>query len=183
MKVAVIIGIVVLLLMAQHFIVINASTEQNQSQPADVIIVLGARGEAGRRRADHAAHLYRQGVAPFIICTGGYTLDLPLSEASEMCQEIADSGVPWSALLLEQQSYDTWQNGEYSVAIMRSYGWKSAVIVSDDYHLLRASMIFKRLGITISTSAAQETAGQLSQSEKTPSTLREVVGLMITLVK
>jgi uncharacterized SAM-binding protein YcdF (DUF218 family) len=124
------------------------------ARPADVIIVLGAGlnpdntpSEAMRRRTEHAANLWRQDVAPIIICSGGLPGRATRSEASA-CQELLEGhGVPGEAVILEERSRSTEENALDSRAIMDANGWQTAVIVSDGYHLLRASWLFERAGI------------------------------------
>lgn len=127
---------------------------QDQARPADVIIVLGA-GEMGtQRRAQHAARLYRDGIAPFILCSGGYRGPDGRREA-EVCADLARAaGVPASALVLEPRSRTTEQNARYAAEILRGRGWESAVVVSDSFHLLRARWLFAREDVTVWTSPA-----------------------------
>ncbi len=52
-------------------------SQQDQRQPVDAIVVLGAAQYNGRpspvlrARLDHALGLYRDGVAPLVVVTGG----------------------------------------------------------------------------------------------------------------
>jgi uncharacterized SAM-binding protein YcdF (DUF218 family) len=133
----------------------------DRAQPADVIIVLGSGlrrdsrpGPALIRRAQRAAELYAQGYAPAIICTGGYTDGRTRSEA-DGCREVLEaSGVPAEAIFLEERSRSTEENAFYAEPIMQANGWRTAVLVSDGYHLLRAQWIFSQEGITVYPSPA-----------------------------
>lgn len=133
----------------------------DRAQPADVIIVLGSGlrrdsrpGPALIRRSQRAAELYAQGYAPAIICTGGYTDGRTRSEA-DGCREVLEaSGVPAEAIFLETRSRSTEENAFYAEAIMQANGWRTAVLVSDGYHLLRAQWIFSQEGIVVYPSPA-----------------------------
>lgn len=56
-----------------------------------------------------------------------------------------EKGIPRSALLVESQSKDTAQNLAGAQRLMSSAGLRTAVIVSDPYHLRRAGMLARRL--------------------------------------
>ena len=62
-------------------------SQQDQRQPVDAIVVLGAAQYNGRpspvlrARLDHALGLYREGLAPLIVVTGGVGRGDTTSEA------------------------------------------------------------------------------------------------------
>jgi uncharacterized SAM-binding protein YcdF (DUF218 family) len=135
--------------------------QTDRAQPADVIIVLGSGlnhdlspGPALVRRATRGAALWQAGYAPAIICSGGYAGWASRSEASGCAQVLREQGVPDEAIITEELSRSTDENAIYSHEIMRDHGWDSAVVVSDGYHLLRATWIFSAEGVTFTTSPA-----------------------------
>ena len=150
-------------------------------RPSDVIVVLGAGLRRDNqpnlaliRRSEQGAVLYHEGVAPFIICSGGYAQNRTRSEA-DACREILESnGVPRSAIVMEDRSRSTEENAIYTREIMQTRGWSTAVIVSDGYHMLRAQWIFTDYGIDIVTSPAP-TRPRLSTF--VTSVAREIVAL------
>jgi len=165
---------------------IDAYGMVDRAQPADVIIVLGTQvfpgGRAGpslARRADHAAALYHQGYAAHVICTGGFTEPEPKSEAQVACERIVEAGVPREAVTLEERSTSTEENAAFTAAIMRERGWRSAIIASDGYHLLRATLMFQRAGVEAYPSPAQATAGPMHPVERIVREVREVGGLIL----
>jgi uncharacterized SAM-binding protein YcdF (DUF218 family) len=132
---------------------------QDFAQPADVIIVLGAGlhadntpAEAFWGRAEHAAELWERGLAPVILCSGGLAGRATRSEASVCGELLQQYGVPPDAVVLEDRSRSTEENALESRAMMDANGWRTAIIVSDGYHLLRASWLFQRVGIESYTS-------------------------------
>lgn len=133
----------------------------DHADTADVIVVLGAGlnrnngpGPALIRRADRAATLYASGVASTVICTGGYGYGRTRSEADACAELLRARGVPDAAIVLEDRSRSTEENALYTREIMDAGGWETAVVVSDGYHLLRATWIFSRAGISHTTSPA-----------------------------
>jgi len=128
---------------------IQASTTLDESSSADAIIVLGAGiqrdGTAGRaltRRATRAAELYRQGLAPRLLCSGGMPVTRPRSEAAACAEVLRNLGVPPEAIFLEEQSRSTEENALYSAAWMQAQGLGRALVVSDGFHMWRTRLIF-----------------------------------------
>lgn len=122
---------------------------QNNPQKSDVIIVLGAGlnrsgapGPALTRRANHAADLWEQDFADFLICTGGQAYPAPRSEAAACREILLNRGIPAENILMEDNSRSTEENALGTLALIEEYHWQSALIVSDSYHVFRAGLIF-----------------------------------------
>ncbi len=150
-----------LLLMMVLMILVVTYGRVDRAQAADVIVVLGAGlrpdnrpGPALIRRAGQAAVLWQQGLAPNIICTGGVPVRSTRSEASGCRDVLMDNGVPSDAIWLEEDSHSTEENALYTYEIMNAQGWQQAIVVSDGYHLLRATLLFRQQGIPNTTSPA-----------------------------
>lgn len=128
--------------------------DQNNAQSSDVIIVLGAglrrdgrAGDALWRRSLVAAQAYHDGLAPNVVCTGGVSETQTRSEA-DACREILiGEGVPPGAVVLEGGSHSTEENALNTRTIMADRGWKTAVVVTDSFHMMRAGWIFSAYGI------------------------------------
>ena len=114
----------------------------------DTIIVLGTPADADGNptpeqlaRVTEAVREYERGIAPRLLFTGGPAHN-QFAEANVMANSAAAQGIPPSAIFVETAATDTIHNACYSARIMQSHGWHSAEIVSSDYHLSRAAMIF-----------------------------------------
>jgi len=134
---------------------------RDNSRTADAIIVLGAGIEADGSpsktltvRAQHGAELWRQNIAPVIICTGGIVGSAPRAEASACEDVLIAEGIPADAILSEYQSINTQTNVRFSKELMENNGLQNAVVVSSRYHLLRAQWLFWRAHVPIYTSPA-----------------------------
>ncbi len=149
----------------------------DRARPADVIIVLGGGDIGTTRRAIHAAALYGQGYAPFVLCAGNIIMGEPFSEAERCAQVAREHGVPAEAIVKDEISRSTEENAIQAAAIMRAHGWRDAVLVSDDFHLWRAKWLFEEKGITVWPSPAQVTTGSLPTSDLLYSVLREVAAV------
>ena len=121
--------------------------------PADAIIVFGAAEYAGhpspvlRKRLDHAFDLFRQGIAPVVITTGGAASDPSFSEGGVGSSYLEHRGIPERNLIAETQGSDTAQSAVRVAVIMRANGLHSCVAVSDAYHVFRIRKLLEHEGI------------------------------------
>lgn len=134
---------------------IHTFGQHNNVQQADAIVVLGAglrrnntAGDALYRRSAWAAELWSQGIAPYVVCTGGQTPGYSRSEAEGCRDVVVENGVPFSAVILENRSRSTEENAINTQEIMRAQGWDDIVLVTDSFHMMRADWIFNDVGIT-----------------------------------
>lgn len=160
--------------------------QTDRADRADVIIILGAGtrvdGTPNRpqtRRVRHAATLYQRGIAPYLLCTGGLTDNHPKSEAQTCIDLLRSLGIPESAILSEHISTNTMENVIESRKVMDAARLRTAVVVSDDFHLFRAEWLFHEYSMTVSVSPAQATQGRLSYVTAASSTFREVGSLFL----
>jgi hypothetical protein len=66
-----------------------------------------------------AADRYHRGLAPLIIATGGVNRHNRINEAREFHRILTGSGVPDSAIRIEDRSANTWQNVEFALPFLR----------------------------------------------------------------
>jgi len=132
---------------------------QDETESADIIIVLGAGlrddgrpGPALTRRSRQGANLWHQGVAPLVLCTGGRSEYYPRTEAAACREILLGAGLPAGAILTEKRSRSTEENAIYSRHILDGMRLARAVLVSDSYHMLRARWLFQLQGIEVMTS-------------------------------
>lgn len=120
-------------------------------KPAPAIIVLtawttsdGVLSEEAMRRTHMAARLYREGLAPLVIISGGEaTGELRLESADFMGQFANELGIPWSAILLEKKSRNTYTSAIHVRALCREMGIDRALLVTDAAHMRRAVAAFR----------------------------------------
>ncbi len=130
---------------------------RDEVRRADVIVVFGAAEYSGhpspvyRARLDHAYDLYRHGIAPVVITTGGSGEDPHFSEGGVGRDYLAKRGVPETALIAETQSDNTAQSAERVATIMKANGMRNLVAVSDAYHEFRIKQLLQEQGVTVFT--------------------------------
>lgn len=124
-----------------------------QLRRADAILVLGAAQYNGRpspvlkARLDHALDLYERGYAERLIFTGGVGQGDTLSEGEVSRRYAVDAGVPDSVILVERQGVTSAESMGYAAALMRANDLRSALVVSDSYHMMRLDVLARRSGI------------------------------------
>ena len=103
-------------------------------------------------RVYYAAHLYREGRAPFVMLSGG-TIDWmsngPSTPAAEMADIITFMGVPESALWLEDKSQNTHENAVFSAQMLKEKGIHRILLVTSAIHMPRAMAVFKKQGLEV----------------------------------
>jgi uncharacterized SAM-binding protein YcdF (DUF218 family) len=127
----------------------------DEAQPADAIIVLGAAEYRGKpspvleARLNHALFLYLKGLAPRVITTGGAGGDPVFTEGSVGRAYLTTHGVPPEAIVVEREGESTAQSVATVVEIMRRMSLKSAIVVSDGYHIFRVKKMLESSGLKV----------------------------------
>lgn len=156
-----IIGIVTAIaIISSAIIAINILIGWNRLKPvkSDCIIVLGCKVSGTvlspflKSRVDEAIRLYKAGYGKYIIVSGGKGPGEAISEAEAMTNYLISYGINPSAILQEDKSGTTLENLTNSKEIMETMKFKDAIIVSNKYHLKRASLIAEEVGMKASYS-------------------------------
>jgi len=130
-----------------RFLIIN-----DPPKPGESLVVLG--GGLGVQRVIHAVKLYEKGIAPIIILTGqemefdGRKIrfkDIKLTEPRLAGMLAKMYGVPEDFLFFEERSQSTYEDAKYVKEDLLKMGLRSAIIVSDPFHMRRVSMIFRKV--------------------------------------
>ena len=125
----------------------------DDARPADAIVVFGAAQYAGRpspvleARLEHARALWRRGIAPRLVLTGGKQPADRYSEAQAAARWMRRRGVPASALIIEDASRSTHEQMQAVARIARRRGLDTLVLVSDPPHMLRLRLTAWRVGL------------------------------------
>lgn len=127
----------------------------DEARPADIIVVLGAaeyRGKPSpvfRARLDHGLELYRKGLAPRILTTGGAGGDPVFTEGEVGRAYLVSHNVPSEAILVEPEGASTAESATAVAEIMRRTELRSCIVVSDGYHIYRVKKMLEGLGLTV----------------------------------
>ena len=126
----------------------------DETRAADCVVVLGAgtwEGEVSpvfAERLRHAADLYRSGLAPKIILTGGLDPRNTVTDAEAARRWLAREGIPAEDIYMEEKSRYTHENFVYAGEIMEREGLRDALVVSDPLHMKRAMLCAADFGVT-----------------------------------
>jgi uncharacterized SAM-binding protein YcdF (DUF218 family) len=140
-------------------------------RPVDAVVVLGAAQYDGQpssifaARLRHAEALYRDGVAPRIVTTGGGRPGDAYTEADAGRRYLIRRGVPASAVVAVPVGSDTLLSLQAVADRARQDGWNSALLVSDPWHSLRARQMARDSGLAAWTSPTR--TGPVVQTRET----------------
>jgi len=174
---------VVLIYVASVCLHIVQEASQQETHPADAIVVFGAAEYAGRpspvyrARLDHAFELFRRGIAPVVIATGGAGDDPHYSEGGVGHDYLMHRGIAESNLIAETQGSDTAQSAERVGVIMRANHMHSCIAVSDEYHVFRIRKLLERQGVKVYVAPRPDSRPR-SVWQRALAVLREAVSYM-----
>lgn len=149
-----------------------SSARSYDTAPSDAIVVLGAAQYWGdpspvlANRLDHAADLYRMGVAPTIITVGGGIPGDKITEAQAGADYLKREGIPDSAIVVISQGSDTIESLEAVAEQAGDHSWNTLAIVSDRAHVARSAAIAGALGFETSVSGPASGDGSLLSFER-----------------
>lgn len=159
--------------------------QRDERRTADAIVVLGAAQYDGRpspvfrARLDHAIRLHQEGIAPFLVVTGGKLPGDRVTEAEAARRYAIERGVDPAEILVENEGRTTLESLRSVAAILRDKGLHDVVFVSDRTHMLRVLRIARDEGLTAfgsptTTSPTDATAGRLLRA-----TIHELAALAV----
>jgi uncharacterized SAM-binding protein YcdF (DUF218 family) len=142
-------------------VMVLVASQQDQRQPVDAIVVLGAAQYNGRpspvlrARLDHALELYGDGLAPLIMVTGGIGRGDTTSEASVARRYLVAHQVPDSAIIPQPQGHSTMASMTAVGEWMRRRGLRRVLLVSDPFHMFRLRLEARRTALEAYTSPTE----------------------------
>jgi uncharacterized SAM-binding protein YcdF (DUF218 family) len=168
-----------------HLAVICVDGCTDEDTPADVAVVLGNHvsqdGVASRRlqlRLDRALALYRAGLVREIVVSGGQDPGSP-PEPEVMKRWLVDRGVPPEHVVEDRSGINTHATARFVATYLRARGLRSAIAVSQYYHVTRAKLALRRFGVEATGAHAPVEL----ETREPWSIAREVVGFYAYLFK
>lgn len=154
---------------------------QNRARKADAIIVFGAHVQRNglpsailRARTRHAFELWKLGLAPKIVCTGGIGT-WPPAEARVQKRLLQSWGVPDAAILVDADSKTTRENARNAAALLPRGA--RVIAVSEAFHLWRCRRDGAKLGLQVFTSPETLGWNTLERRKRLFYLAREVVAV------
>lgn len=107
----------------------------------------------GLNRLEFSAKLFKEKLAKKVLITGGFN-NLPFAiPAEKMAKELVKMGVPAKNIIVENESQNTYQQGQETMKIVKKKKWKKVILVASHFHQLRAFLTFlkamQRAGLKI----------------------------------
>ena len=159
---------------------IAGQSARDEARPADVIIVMGAAEYRGhpspvlKLRLDHAVTLYQQNLSPYIMTTGGPGGDPDFTEGGVGRSYLIDRGVPAESIIVEDAGETTVYSLSAASEILKRMGLRSAIVVSDGYHIFRVKRILEQEGFTVYGSP--RVAGEIGRLRQSWLVFRQALG-------
>ena len=121
--------------------------------PADVGVVLASKVESDGRpkpslcaRLDKTLELYRKGMFPFVIVSGG--IDHGWDEAAVMKQYLVGHGVPEERIWADNKGVNTYYTAKNTARFMAGHGMKSVLVITQYFHVPRSRLALERFGVS-----------------------------------
>lgn len=149
------IAICVLYAITVSCFMISAANKQTDSDNT-TLIVLGCKVDGENpskslyRRLDAAYNYLQENPEVKCIVSGGKGSNEKISEAQCMYNFLTEKGVNKSRIYMEDKSYNTYENLNYSMKIIKENNLSANITVATDgYHQLRAEIIGRKNNISI----------------------------------
>ena len=162
---------------------VSVQAKIDETQQADVIIILGCAVWPGERpspsleaRVQHGITLYQRGMADYLILSGGIG-HYPPSEAEMMRRLAVGHGIPEQSLILDTESSSTIESIQRASSTMQEHDWNTLIIVSDPFHIYRALLMAQDEGIQAWGSPAPNSPTYTIPRLRYYYTLREVLAI------
>jgi uncharacterized SAM-binding protein YcdF (DUF218 family) len=136
-------------------------SQQDQRQPVDAIVVLGAAQYNGRpspvfrARLDHALGLYREKLAPLVVVTGGIGRGDTMSEALVGTRYLRGQGIPGDSVAAAGEGRTTKTSMTAVAAWLRPKHITRVILVSDPFHMFRLRLEARRTALQACTSPTE----------------------------
>jgi len=121
--------------------------------PADLAVVLGnkvqpdgAPSEMLKARLDHTVELYQQGYFKLILVSGGHGKE-GFDEPVVMRHYLEAQAIPHDAIFEDNQGLTTWRTAQNTALFLKTHNLKSALVISQYFHLARCQLAFSKFGI------------------------------------
>ena len=153
LKVAAALLAAVVLYLGITFAQVWMAARRDQARPSQAILVFGTAQYNGvpspvlAARLDHAIDLYRKGLAPVIVVTGGNQPGDQFTEATASANYLIERGVPDEDVLREVSGTSSWQSLAAAANFLAERDIDDVLLVSDPFHSFRIRAMASELGL------------------------------------
>ena len=149
----VLVGLTGVIVYTVALVMVLIVSQQDERQPADAIVVLGAAQYNGRpspvlrARLNQALALYREQLAPLVVVTGGVGRGDTTSEATVGRRYLVAHGIPDSAVVAQSEGRNTMASMTAVTGWVHARGLRRVLLVSDPFHMFRLRLEARRTGL------------------------------------
>ncbi len=151
------------------------------SRPRPFIVVLcggcrfsGQLSEPTVARVEHGVRLFRQGLAPSLVLSGGRWAPHRPACAPRMQALALSLGVPPDRIIVEDRSSRTAENAREVARLVAERGARAILLVTSPVHMRRAKLCFEKQGIEVSCAPTPRTGTEALVAKEV---LHEYIGL------
>lgn len=157
--------------------------------PADAIVVLGGGSDwpggvlssTSLHRTVRGITLYRDGLAPLLVLSGGERRTTP-SEAA-LRRALAEAcAVPATAIITDERAHTTREEAGLVGGLLRARGARSVLLVTDSHHMVRSRKLFEREGFVVRPAPANDSPepaeAPRARFELMERAIQEIIGLL-----
>jgi len=150
------IGVVLQIVLTAQF---DDRTETEAIVVLDPARVWGNPAPVLKARLDHAADLYKQGIAPVVVIAG------PEKYSDQAKAQLLGKGVPEQDIVVFTTGRDTVGSLQVIATVMKDLGWSTATVVTDPANAARADATATQFGIDAHLSPTKTGPGTALTSE------------------
>lgn len=143
---------------------------QDSGITVDAVVILGRGAPLNPSRAKAAAALWQEHRAPLIFASG-------ISDAPKLIRLLEKRGIPPASLQGEECSRTTYENAQYTAALLQPQGVRNILLVTDAPHMLRSLLTFRSFGFRV-IPAISSSLEKLNPQNRAKLVLREYMGLV-----
>lgn len=153
-------AVIILFIFAVSFLLVESlifiEGNKTTTEKVDYVIVLGARlygdipAPALLERLKVAKEYLKENEGIKVIVSGGQGADENITEAFAMGKYLTNNGIDINRIIIEDKSTNTFENLKMSLDKIREDDNRKnlkILIVSNKYHIFRAKLLAKRLGV------------------------------------
>lgn len=158
----------------------SIAADPNDIKPAQAVLILGASVISGRpspilaERADAAIALYRAERAKRILVSGDNG-EQSYDEVRATLAYLIEKGVPARDIFLDYAGFDTYSSVYRARYI---FGTRTLIIVTQDFHLPRALMLARTLGIDVQGTVAGSGGRTRDYVREIPATFKALLDVV-----
>ncbi|MEP6687606.1 MAG: YdcF family protein [Gemmatimonadales bacterium] len=157
----VLVGLAGVIIYTISLVMVLVVSQQDERQPVDAIVVLGAAQYNGRpspvlrARLNQALVLFRDHLAPLVVVTGGVGRGDTISEAVAGRRYLMSNGVPEGAVVARSEGRNTAASMTAVTVWLHGRGLRRVLLVSDPFHMFRLRLEAHRTGLEAYTSPTE----------------------------